>query len=218
MKTSLTINPVQGGTDVIAVSGGVFWSGTERGLDGQDITVLGYRDTDSRVFQGAGETSAGSGTWSMTASYDPLNGDGVYSISAVAGPFNAPIASSTPETVVIANFATPFSVVGMAFLDANANLSSASPVPKASLYRDFNAEVAGLTTLHQHDDFPNKPFHTLISDINAEIHTLDFTPSLPTATASGSVITKLVADQSAISGYVHDTPSLVALMTPGTGW
>src|SRR4051812_43147776 len=101
MKTTLTINPVENGTNVIAVGGGIFWSGTEGGLDGQDITVLGYRDTDGRVFQGVGETSAGTGSWSMTASYDPLDGDGVYSIFAVAGQWNAPIASSTPETVVI---------------------------------------------------------------------------------------------------------------------
>jgi hypothetical protein len=78
-----------------------------------------------------------------------------------------------------------------------------------------------LTVLYQHDDFPNQPFHALIKDIDAEVRTLDFNPSLPSAIADPAAVAKLDADQGVIAAYVHATPALVAMLPAGVadkGW
>ena len=115
---TITINPIIGGTDVIdaahyAVPTPILFSGTEAGLDGQSVVVNATKDFGNDALQGLASTPAANGAWSTYADVDPHadnggGGDGVYTLTAIAGPLTAPFATAS-ETIILASLTTPFS-------------------------------------------------------------------------------------------------------------
>jgi hypothetical protein len=202
------------GTDVITTANdasGVIWTGTETGLDGQQIGLSlepGYGDSR---YGGTVFTVGENGTWSTSSSNLPL--DGIYSATAYAP--DAPAANQPAETFIVANHATAFEVVGIAFIDVNQQLVDEPFI--LSIAQELTAEKAGLQTLLDHDAFPVKPLNELIKDIGKEQTALDFTPQ-SVGYADPKVIAKIDNIQGAMSNLVHNTPALVAQQPDGIGW
>ena len=227
-KFTMTMNPVDAGSNVQLSTDDPVWAGTaSENLDAENVTVSGAPlgtafgpGSQQLLAQNTLPFAVLGGLWQTGAA--PINtaiggGDGTYQVTAEIGPRSNPLITVS-EDVIVANTNTPFSAIGMAFIDLNTGLSQTA-APKAAVLQDLTAEERGLTVLHSDDGFPDKPFHTLIKDIDAEIRTLDFSTKLPTASADPSVVASLVKAQTAIAAYVHDTPALVALLNPaGTGW
>jgi hypothetical protein len=208
---TLTINPINNGTDVITSANntsGVTSTGDETGLDGQQIGLsleLGYGDSR---YGGTVFTVGENGTWSANASHFPF--DGIYSATA-----DAPSANQAADTFIVATHATAFEVVGMAFLDVSQQLVGEPFI--LSIDQELTAEKAGLQTLLKHDAFPAGPLHKLIADIGKELTALDFTPQ-SIGYADPKISTKIERIQGQMASFVHDTPALVAQQPDGIGW
>jgi hypothetical protein len=211
---TLTINPINNGTDVVTAANntsGVTWTGDETGLDGQQIGLsldLGYGDSR---YGGTVFTGGENGTWSANASHFPF--DGIYSATAFAP--DAPSANQPADTFIVATHATAFEVVGMAFLDVSQQLVGEPFI--LSIDQELTAEKAGLQTLLKHDAFPAGPLHKLIADIGKELTALDFTPQ-SVGYADPKIITKIERIQEKMARFVHDTPALVVQQPDGIGW
>jgi hypothetical protein len=216
---SLTINPIDQGTNIITAAdatAGITFSGSESGLDGQQIGLtleLSYGDTR---FIGSIDTFAANGAWSIPVSPGLATTlpDGIYTATV----FDAASQSSSnqpSQTVIVAQHATAFEVVGLAFNDINQQLGSEPFF--LSIHQELAAEKAGLETLLNNDAFPGKPIDMLLRDISLEEKVLDFTPQ-----SSGFVdqhtIDKLDQIQEKMAKTVQDSPQLLAQMPDNIGW
>jgi hypothetical protein len=225
---TITINPIDNGTDVITAANnaaGVVWSGQETGLNGQTINIdyeEGYGDYRgmANVYPPA---VAANGTWSTTSVPETLfqqypEYDGVYDVG-VSTPSASPTVKGT-DTIIVANHATAFEVVGMAFLDVSQQLVDEPFV--SSIGQELTAEKAGLQILlnpANRDAFPIGPLHELLNDVNKELRILGSVPPDPaTHYAVPDIIAKLQTIQGTMAAFVHDTPALVAHMPDGAGW
>jgi hypothetical protein len=215
---SMTINPIDNGTNVITAANGaagVVFGGIDTEPSGQNTSLTlsaAYENVHDAVFTFLNAN----GAWAVTLLDTPaINNlpDGVY--SANVSNFNR--ADYSPnETVILATQHTAFEVVGMAFLDVSTALTTTAPL-KASVFADMTAEAAGLQTLLHYDALPAKPMNTLISEVSKELSILDFSPQIG-GNADRSVVARLDHEQRTMAAFVQHTPALVALMPDHVGW
>jgi hypothetical protein len=216
--STITVNPIDNGTNIISAAdaaAGVTFSGSETGLDGQQIGVELEKGYGNTRFLGAVPPAVGAnGTWSTILSPGDVTSqsliDGIYTADA-----DAVGAADAIETVIVAEHATAFEVVGLAFNDVNQQLVTEPFI--LSIAQELGAEKAGLQTLLDYGAFPAKPVNNLINDISKEQNALNFTPQ-SVGYADPKTIAKIELIQQKMADLVHDTPALVAQQPDGIGW
>lgn len=216
---TISINPIDQGTNIITGTGasaGITFSGTENGLDGQQIGIeieLGY---GSIRFAGALETVAGSGPWSatMAAGSATTLPDGIY--TATAFDEASQNASNQPsETVIVAEHATPFEVIGEAFNDVTQQLTSEPFI--LSIHQELVAEEAGLQALLHYDRIAAPQIDALIIGVELEQKFLGFTAQ-SVGYAGANTIAEIQLVQGLMAEFVHHSPALLAQMPDNIGW
>lgn len=215
---TITINTIDNGTNVITAAdaaSGVTWSGSETGLDGQQIGVEFDKSYGNSRFEGSAFSPVvgENGTWGTVARPGGFPFDGIYTAHA-----HALGATDATETFIVAEHATAFEVVGMAFIDVSQQLLPKEPFI-VSIGQELIAEKAGLQTLLEYDAFPAKPLNELIKDIDKELMAIDFTPqTVGVAFADSKMIAKVEHIQDQMTSLVQGTPALVAQQPDGIGW
>jgi hypothetical protein len=215
----ITINPIDNGTIIISAADattGVTFSGTETDLDGQQIGVTIEKGYGNTRFIGTLNTVAVNGAWSITmpAGLATTLPDGIYSVTAFETASQS--ASNQPtETVIVAEHATPFEVVGLAFNDVNQQLVSEPFV--LSIHQELVAEQSGLENLQASGALPAKPIEKLIGDVVLEQQLLNFT-SQSAGFADSRTIAMIDEVQEKMAHVVEKSPALLAQMPDHLGW